>query len=123
MLLGNGANQLAASIISTERLRRRTARKVSPPTVIAPRKGNGKSNLLAYIDNDLRQSAGDKSRGALCLKILCGLLPTIEFADPMIFNEAALRIMCNYPVDILKAVTDPGLAYQQSLNGFQVWQS
>ena len=36
----------------------------------------------------------------------------------MIFNEAALRIMCNYPVDILKAVTDPGAGLPAKLKWF-----
>jgi hypothetical protein len=48
-----------------------------------------------------------REQALACLKILCGCYRASEVADPMIFNEAALRIMCNYPVDILKAVSDP----------------
>jgi hypothetical protein len=36
----------------------------------------------------------------------------------MIFNEAALRIMCNYPVDILKAVSDPAGGLPAKLKWF-----
>jgi hypothetical protein len=52
------------------------------------------------------------------LKILCGCYRQSEIADPMIFNEAALRIMCNYPVDILKAVTDPAAGLPAKLKWF-----
>jgi|RhiMetdeSRZDD1v2_1073273.scaffolds.fasta_scaffold212366_2 hypothetical protein len=52
------------------------------------------------------------------LKILCGCYRQSEVADPMIFNEAALRIMCNYPVDILKAVTNPGAGLPAKLKWF-----
>jgi hypothetical protein len=53
-----------------------------------------------------------------CLKILCGCYRTSEVADPTIFNEAALRVMCNYPVDILKAVTDPAAGLPATLKWF-----
>jgi hypothetical protein len=59
-----------------------------------------------------------REQALACLKILCGCYRVSEVADPTIFNEAALRIMCKYPVDILKAVTDSAAGLPAKLKWF-----
>jgi hypothetical protein len=84
--LSNAARQRAKTISSlnyfSNAIAEARVERLSPPTVIAPRRGNGKSNLLAYIDNDLRQSASDKSRGAVLSEDPLRLLPTIRNRGP-----------------------------------------
>jgi hypothetical protein len=58
------------------------AERLSPPTVIAPRKGNGKSNLLEYINRDLQQPARDESRGAGLSQDPLRLLQSIGSGGP-----------------------------------------
>lgn len=84
--LSNAARQRGRSISSLNYFNQAIAEarveRLSPPTVIASRKGNGKSNLLEYINNDLRQSAGDKSRGPVLFEDPLRLLPTIRSRGP-----------------------------------------
>jgi hypothetical protein len=118
VLPGSAGNQLAASIISTKRLRKRTPKGLRRRQLLLPgnlmEKATYSTTSITVYDNQ----PATREQALACLKILCGCYRASEVADPTTFNEAALRIMCNYPLDILRAVTNPAAGLPAKLKWF-----